>query len=90
MPNTLLQVASQRNLENGLPVGNSKSPADLDDGSEGKPTGDTDSFNHKQCCFSKLWKKDKALFVDKFSRVAFPLSFAIFNTIYWVVYLVLL
>ncbi len=35
----------------------------------------------------KLKEKEKANIVDKVSRVFFPLSFFIFNIVYWTVYL---
>ena len=35
---------------------------------------------------NKLKDKEKANIVDKVSRVLFPVSFSIFNIIYWVVY----
>ncbi|XP_037087888.1 glycine receptor subunit alpha-4-like [Pollicipes pollicipes] len=35
-----------------------------------------------------LERRDKALFVDRFSRVLFPTSFIVLNAIYWLVYAV--
>ena len=88
MPNNLLQVVAQKNLEEGIPIGEAQ--GQLNEGETEDTESTAESESPRQCYATEQWRKDKALFVDKFSRVVFPLSFIIFNTIYWVVYMILL
>ena len=44
-------------------------------------------YTFYSCCM--LWRSNKALMTDIISRVIFPLSFVIFNVLYWSFYILL-
>ena len=37
-----------------------------------------------------LWRDNQAMFVEVLSRIFFPLTFVVFNVLYWVFYIVIL
>lgn len=63
------------NVENGAAENNEDIEVDKDD-----------SPSCSCACLSNIWQKDKALYVDKISRVVFPGTFVVFNIMYWVYY----
>ncbi|KAL4229819.1 Glycine receptor subunit alpha-3 [Mactra antiquata] len=50
-------------------------------------TGSTDSTRSLLPCFKHLQGLERARAIDKVSRVVFPLTFAIFNLVYWIYYI---
>ncbi|KAL4230921.1 Glycine receptor subunit alpha-3 [Mactra antiquata] len=86
--NVLARTDSRSPLENKIKKTKitKVQPADSDDADDIKPTKKEILMTKLSQWWAALWSKGRAPFLDRISRFIFPVSFLLFNLIYWVYY----